>query len=142
MGNNPYYMNLKLNTFNKDMTNEDRKASSFIQSIRLEGPISDDKEIAKAFLETMEYVHANYKMDKECIFELIDDNCACGHKLTKKDIYEKEINLPGGSSIFLKFYRYSCSHCNKPVDRKLSYLFEPNKQYSKNIKADAVRLYS
>ena len=47
-----------------------------------------------------------------------------------------------GSSLFLKFYRYSCSHCKDPVNRQLSEIFEPHKQYSKNVKADAIRLYS
>jgi transposase-like protein len=135
-------MDLKLNTFNKEMSTKEREASTFFQSIRLEGPIANDEELTKAFVELMDYIHLNYVMDEECIYRLIDEICTCGHKLSKKDVYEKEINLPGGSSIFLKFYRYSCSHCKKPVDRKLSLLFEPNKQYSKNIKSDAVRLYS
>ena len=135
-------MNLKLNTFNKEMTKDERKASSIFQSIRLEGPIANDEELTKGFLKLMSYIYANYEMDKECIFRLKDELCLCGYKLTRKDVYEKEINLPGGSSIFLKFYRYSCSHCKEPVNRKLSDLFEPNKQYSKNVKADAVRLYS
>ena len=136
-------MDLRLNSFNKEMTLDERKASSFFQGVRLEGPIANDEELTKGFLELIEYIYGYYEMDKECIFRLKNENCCnCRHKLVRKGIFEKEINFPGGSSIFLKFYRYSCSHCKKPVDRKLSYLFEPNKQYSKNVKADAVRLYS
>ncbi len=135
-------MDLKLNTFDKKMTTDERKASSIVQDIRLEGPIANDKELTDGFLELMKYVHTNYEMDKECIFKLKNEMCECGNKLTRKDVFEKEINLPGGNSIFLKFYRYSCSNCKKPVDRKMSNLFEPNKQYSKNVKSDAVRLYS
>jgi len=124
------------------MTPEERKADSIIQSVRLDGPIGNDEELTKAFLEMMDYIYAHYEMDKECVFRLKDENCKCGHKLTRKGEFEKEINLPGGSSIFIKFYRYSCSHCKEPVDRKLSLIFEPNKQYSKNVKSDTVRLYS
>jgi len=124
------------------MTPEERKAASIIQSVRLDGPIGNDEELTKAFLEMMDYIYAHYEMDKECVFRLKDENCKCGHKLTRKGEFEKEINLPGGSSIFIKFYRYSCSHCKEPVDRKLSLIFEPNKQYSKNVKSDTVRLYS
>jgi hypothetical protein len=135
-------MNLKLNTFNKEMTKDERKAASIVQDIRLEGPLANDKELTKAFLDIMEYIYSNYEMDRECVFRLKDETCNCGKKLTKKGEYEKEITLPGGSSLFLKFYRYSCSHCKKPIDRKLSEIFEPNKQYSKNVKSDAIRLYS
>ncbi len=125
------------------MTSEERKAASIVQNIRLEGPIANDKELTKAFLNMMEYIYVHYEMDEECIFRLKNENCEnCNHKLTRKGEFEKEINLPGGSSIFVKFYRYSCSHCKEPVDRKLSALFEPEKQYSKNIKSDAIRLYS
>ena len=99
-------MNLKLNTFNKEMTKEERKATSIVQDIRLEGPIANDKELTKAFLDIMEYIYAHYEMDKECVFRLKDESCNCGHKLTRKGEYEKEIILPGGSSLFLKFYRY------------------------------------
>lgn len=136
-------MNLKLNTFQKQMTKDERRAASIIQNVRLEGPIANDKELSKAFLDMMDYIYAHYEMDKECVFRLKNEGCdKCGHKLTRKDEYEKEIVLPGGSSIFLKFYRYSCSNCKEPVDRKLSEIFEPNKQYSKNVKSDAIRLYS
>jgi len=135
-------MNLKLNTFNKEMTKNERKAASIVQDIRLEGPLADDEELTQAFLDIMKYIYSNYEMDKECVFRLKDETCNCGKKLIRKDEYEKELILPGGSSLFLKFYRYSCSHCKKPVDRKLSEIFEPNKQYSKNVKSDAIRLYS
>lgn len=136
-------MNLKLNTFEKNITPKERKASSFIQSVKLSGPLADDKQLTEDFVKMIDYILVNYVMDEDCIFGLKNDNCErCNSKLIKKDVYEKEINLPGGSSIFLKFYRYSCSNCDEPVNRQLSDLFEPNKQYSKNIKADAVRLYS
>jgi len=135
-------MDLKLNTFNKKMSTEERKAASIVQSIRLEGPIANDEELTKAFLDMMGYIFTYYEMDRECVLRLKDESCKCGHKLVRKGEYEKEINLPGGSSIFLKFYRYSCNHCKEPVDRKLSKIFEPNKQYSKNVKSDAIRLYS
>jgi len=136
-------MNLKLNTFNKKMSKEERKAASIVQNIELKGPIADDKELTKSFLEMMEYILSNYEFDKECVLRLKDENCKhCGHKLTRKGEYTKEINLPGGSSTLLRFYRYSCLHCKEPVDRKLSILFEPEKHYSKNVKADAIRLYS
>jgi hypothetical protein len=125
------------------MSSEERKASSFIQSIELSGPLMNDMELTKAVVELMEYIFKYYVMDEDNVFYLKDETCnTCHFKLVRKDVYEKEINLPGGSSIFLKFYRYSCSNCKKPIDRKLSLLFEPNKQYSKNIKSDAVRLYS
>lgn len=125
------------------MTKEEQKAASIIQSVRLEGPIANDEELTKAFLEMMDYIYTHYMMDRECVFHLKNESCEhCNHKLTRKDEYEKEIHLPGGSSIFLKFYRYSCSHCKKLVDRKLSKIFEPNKHYSKNVKSDAIRLYS
>jgi len=135
-------MNLKLNTFGKKMTNEERQAASIVQDIRLEGPLANDEELTKAFLDIMKYIYTHYEMDKECVFRLKNETCNCGHKLTRKGEYGKEIVLPGGSSLFLKFYRYGCSHCKDPVDRQLSEIFEPHKQYSKNVKADAIRLYS
>jgi hypothetical protein len=136
-------MNLRLNTFNREMTPEERKAASIVQGIELTGPLAEDEELTKAFLEIMEYIYAHYEMDRECVFRLKNENCdCCGHKLTRKGEYGKEITLPGGSGLFLKFYRYSCSHCKEPVDRKLSKIFEPHKHYSKNVKSDAIRLYS
>lgn len=136
-------MDTKLNTFQKEMTKDERKAASLIQNIRLEGPIADDEQLTKAFLDIMDYIYLYYKMDKECVFRLKDENHdTCGNKLIRKGEYEKEIMLPGGSSIFLKFYRYSCEKCKEPIDRKLSEIFEPHKQYSKNVKSDAIRLYS
>lgn len=136
-------MDLKLNTFNKEMTKDERRAASIVQNIKLTGPIANDKELTKAFLDIMDYVYANYEMDRECVFRLKNETCnKCNQKLTRKEEYEKELMLPGGSSLFLKFYRYSCSHCKETVDRKLSDIFEPNKQYSKNVKSDAIRLYS
>ena len=136
-------MNHKLSTFNKNLTSEERKAASFVQSVKISGPLFNDMELTKAVVALMEYIFQYYVMDDGLVFYLKDETCEkCHSKLIRKDVYEKEINLPGGSSIFLKFYRYSCPKCKEPVDRKLIDLFEPNKQYSKNVKSDAVRLYS
>ena len=135
-------MNLNLNTFSKKMTNEERKAATIVSKIKLGGPIANDEELTKSFITMMDNILENYEFDYDCILKLKNEICKCGHKLIRKDTYKKEITLPGGSLILLEFYRYACLHCKEPVDRKLSYLFEPNKQYSKNVKADAVRLYS
>jgi hypothetical protein len=136
-------MNLDLNTFNKNMTADERKAKSILGRVHLAGPISNDKELTKNFLEMMDLILKYYEFDYDCILKLKDENCNnCNKKLKRKDIFRKEINFPNGSSMILDFYRYSCPHCKEPVDRKLSKIFEPNKQYSKNIKSDAVRLYS
>jgi hypothetical protein len=136
-------MDLDLNTFNKEMTNDERKAKTIIGKIQLKGPIANDDELTKSFLEMMNLIFEHYEFDYDCVLKLKNDNCKkCNKKLIRKGEFRKEINLPGGSSIILDFYRYSCSDCKTPVDRELSKVFEPNKQYSKNIKSDAVRLYS
>lgn len=125
------------------MSKEERKASSMLERVELKGPISDDKKLAKDFMKMMDDIYAYYEMDHECIFRLKDETCdKCGHKLTIKGQYEKEIKLPGGSSVLLTFYRYYCNGCKEPANRHISKIFEPNKQYSKNIKSDAIRLYS
>lgn len=136
-------MDLNLNTFHKNMSSEERKANSIISKVELSGPIADDEKLTKAFLKMMDYILLHYEFDYECVLNLKNEVCKhCGTKLIRKGEYRKEINLPGGSSIFLDFYRYSCPNCKEPIDRNLSKIFEPNKQYSKNIKSDAVRLYS
>jgi len=136
-------MNLNLKTFDKKMTLEERKAASIVQSIELTGPIANDENLTKSFLEVMEYIYSYYEMDSECVFRLKNEDCdRCSYKLTRKGEYTKEIALPGGSGILLRFYRYSCSSCKEHVDRKLSEIFEPDKQYSRNVKSDAIRLYS
>lgn len=136
-------MEIDLNTFNKEMTNDERKAKTIIGKIQLKGPIANDEELTKSFLSMMDLILKYYEFDYECVLKLKNENCKnCNKKLIRKGEFRKEINLPGGSSIFLDFYRYSCSDCKTPVDRELSKVFEPNKQYSKNIKSDAVRLYS
>ena len=58
-------MNLKLNVFNKEMTKDERRASSIVQNIRLEGPIADDKELTKAFLDIMDYIYTHYEMHQK-----------------------------------------------------------------------------
>ncbi len=136
-------MDLNLNTFGKNLTSDEKKAKSIVNKIKLSGPIANDEELTKEFLKMMDLIFENYEFDRDCVLKLKNEICQnCNHQLTRKGEYRKEITLPGGSSIFLDFYRYSCSSCKKPVNRLLSKIFEPNKQYSKNVKSDAVRLYS
>ncbi len=136
-------MDLSLNAFGKNLTSDEKKAKSIVNKVKLSGPIGNDEELTKEFLNMMDLIFENYEFGRDCVLKLKDETCQnCKHKLTRKGEYRKEITLPGGSSIFLDFYRYSCSSCKEPVDRLLSKIFEPNKQYSKNVKSDAVRLYS
>lgn len=136
-------MDLSLTSFGKNLTSDEKKAKSIVDKIELSGPVANDEELTKEFIKMMDLIFENYEFCRDCMLKLKDETCKnCGHKLIRKGEYRKEITLPGGSSIFLDFYRYSCPSCKKPVDRLLSKIFEPNKQYSKNVKSDAVRLYS
>ncbi len=136
-------MDLSLNSFGKKLTLEEKKAKSIASRIELGGSIGNDEKLTKEFLKMMDIILENYEFDRDCVLKLKDETCSnCKQKLTRKGEFRKEINLPGGGSIFLDFYRYSCTSCKEPVNRLLSKIFESNKQYSKNVKSDAVRLYS
>ncbi len=135
-------MDLNLNTFTKNSSLNEKKAATIASRIELSGPIADDEQLAKEFISMMDLILANYDFDYDCVLKLKNEICSCGHKLQRKDTFKKQILLPGGSEIHLEFYRYYCNHCKQKVNRKLNSIFEDNKQYSKNVKSDAIRLYS
>ncbi len=129
-------MQLNLTSFENSKSKNDRIDEAIASSITLKGL---DK--IPALQEILQDIFVNYEL-KNGVFKLIDEICShCDAKLKRKDIYDKEISLPGGLSILLSFYRYSCTTCKKKIDRKLGSWFSSGERYSSNVKSDAIRIY-
>lgn len=129
-------MQLNLDTFEKEKTTEERIDETIASGVAFKGL---DK--IPQLQELLQDLLANYELEKG-VMRLIDEYCKqCKHKLKRKGTYQKEITLPGGISLLLTFYQYSCKHCKKKVERKLGSWFSKGDRYSSNVKSDAVRLY-
>jgi hypothetical protein len=129
-------MQLKLNGFDKNKTKNQRINEEIASNIEVKGieKVSGLNNILKDVLEHYELENGIFKLRKE-------ECTICNSKLRRKGIFEKEITLPGGVTLLLKFHQYSCTNCKTKVDRKLGSWFHEKEKYSSNVKADAVRIY-
>lgn len=129
-------MQLNLDTFNKNISTEDRIDETIASGISFNGL---DK--IPHLQELLNDILSNYELDKG-VLRLAKEYCdSCNNKLKRKGTYKKEIVLPGGATILLTFYQYSCENCKSKVDRKLGSWFQKKERYSSNVKGDAIRLY-
>ena len=129
-------MQLNLNSFKNNKPTDTRINESIASNLSMKGleQVSDLKEL-------LQEIFAYYELEKG-VFKLINENCEkCKKHLKRKGTYSKDITLPGGVSLTLIFYQYSCPHCKSKVVRKLGSWFCKGERYSSNVKSDAVRLY-
>ena len=129
-------MQLNIESFNENKSTESRINESIASSLSLKG-----LERVTGLKEILQDVFLHYEL-KNGVFKLIDENCEkCKKPLKRKETYTKDITLPGGVSLSLNFYQYSCPHCKNKVPRNLGAWFNSGERYSSNIKSDAIRLH-
>ncbi|PIY81609.1 hypothetical protein COY79_01765 [Candidatus Pacearchaeota archaeon CG_4_10_14_0_8_um_filter_35_169] len=129
-------MQLNMSSFSEKKSTEDRIEETIASGISFKG-----LENVSNLQEILQDILSNYELEKG-VFKLIEEFCDnCKKKLKRKGTYTKEVTLPGGVTMLLKFHQYSCKHCKKKVNRRLGTWFTKGERYSSNLKADAVRLY-
>lgn len=129
-------MQLNVTSFSGKKSTEERIEDTIASGLSFKGldKISNLQEI-------LEDILSNYELENG-VFKLIKEYCDnCKQKLKRKGKYNKEITLPGGVTILLRFHQYSCNHCKNQVNRRLGSWFTKGERYSSNIKSDATRLY-
>jgi len=129
-------MQLNISSFSEKKSTEERIEETIASGISFKGldKVSNLQEI-------LEDILSNYELEKG-VFKLVKEYCeTCKKKLKRKGTYTKEVTLPGGVTILLKFHQYSCRHCKEKVNRRLGTWFTKGERYSSNLKSDAVRLY-
>jgi hypothetical protein len=129
-------MQLNLSSFAKDKPTKERVNEAIASGVQLQGleKIQGLSDILKEIFEHYEFENG--------VLKLRDEKCpSCKGKLKRKGIYSKQITLPGGVMLLLRFHQYSCPSCKGKVDRRLGSWFTKGERYSSNVKSDAIRLY-
>lgn len=133
---NLHIMQLNLRSFHKNQSGRERINEAIASNLTLKG-----LENIPDLHELLQDIFSAYQFEAG-VLRLREENCThCHAKLKRKGIYSKEITLPGGITMLLKFHQYSCPKCKTSVDRRLGDWFTKGERYSSNVKADATRLY-